>query len=1445
MSKNHQPSSPFHAILLEPILTPSAIVDGLGEDHPDLDDVQVDAIPDDFDMGHEFDPVSSDWGDFTILDFASPPEPEYTSGVFTVGEDGTVGIDFLFDGGFYSRGEVGIFSIEGIDAEPGSDEFIKIAAQRALSRSEQGHVIISDATDGARFSGTMREADFNSGDYRGVQEYQMRAGDRFGIMLASNHSIEDVANGKIENVRFSMATDNPNDDFYFGQIADVTGDGNTFAFEDVTLDQSDQDNNDIVFQVRGATAETALMDEVVAEGRDWRTHNMGRALIEYANAYTEGVEYSAEQFEAAQAHQPLVGIIDTGFAADNPDIDYSNIITGRDLIDGDDNPFITAGEGNEHGTHVLGIIAAQQDNGIGIDGINDDAPIWLGRAVGSGKWAESLIEFVDAAQESGQRNAVVNLSMDLTEIDTDGNITTRYEFTPVEMAALEYARQNNVLVAVAAGNESSVMSALGQASTQFDNIITVGAAERINGEASNWKGFDRADYSNYGEGLDIIADGGTLEAPIFSTSGNSIAGMNGTSVATAQVTGAASKVWAANPDLSYRQVIELLKSTATDLNDANPDLATGAGLVNIAAAIHLAKATKSEYYDPDLQTVPTTWSGEGVVTPMERAVRYGYALKEGETLWSLAQRELGSGTRWSEITKDAEGTIIFTEEEYTNFSKGQIVYIPGNNPNPPTATPQPTPPPASAPAPQPTLPTPQPAPSQAKQDALNQFLQIFGQIQSQPWLNFLKEMFEKIYNQVGTPLSTQAPQQGTGVTAPTTPTPVPTQTTQTLAGKKILLDPGHGIDNNGFDPGATGYGTTEATENLHQAKLVAQHLRQLGAEVTVLDEPLSLAQIGQRAAGNDLFISLHQNAFNKNAQGHEVFSHPNAPTKDAELAKAINSELDAIFPDNVIPNRGTKTANFSVLRNAPTNVPAVLVESLFIDAPGMSRANVEKAATAVARGIEKFLTGNATGAMPAPSPQPPTSQLSYQSGVVNANVGSLPLNFRKDAYVGADVLGSLSKGTQFKVLKSVTGNSYNPGTGNRNDWYQIEYNGQIGYVAAYYVDVTTNSNPSQPAGFHAENFSGWVGPSIGVALRNSPQHSDKSGLAEPYKKTLHFDGWMYGESVNDIWTGQPDALWYRYWKDGKAYWVPSAYIYGYPQSHPPIQSGGTSNPGTGSTGKPGHVNSIIGLNFRQSPSVTGTKISNLPNGTNLTILEQVTGGAYYPGNRTDWYKVKVGNQIGYVAAYYVSEGSNSGNNNNGNYLNNLASWSDWQWEDSINSAADFNYIKSNPNSDIGKLYRDLSYDLLGGYFPPTGAYISDDYNAAVSMNSYHGAIDLGGSGINNQPVKSLVNGTVVMSTSNFGTLTILGEDGRYYIYKHLSSRFLSQGQTVTKGQPIGKVGTVGANGQSGVFAPHLHFEVSKPPYKYGAANSPSVLSSKSGIRQRNYNPIKTYWELRR
>ncbi|MGD1716042.1 S8 family peptidase, partial [Dapis sp. BLCC M172] len=171
-------------------------------------------------------------------------------------------------------------------------------------------------------------------------------------------------------------------------------------------------------------------------------------------------------------------------------------------------------------------------------------------SINNGNWAERLIQYVDNLKASGEERGIANLSFDLTQVDESGKVTTRYELTEAEQLAIQYARDNNVLLVAASGNTGGDMSALGKAAEKFDNIITVGAVNKLE---------EVADYSSRGDTLTLVAPGGQYE--------NDPNAFVGTSRATSYVTGAASLVWAANLELSYQQVKELLTLTAKDLGD--------------------------------------------------------------------------------------------------------------------------------------------------------------------------------------------------------------------------------------------------------------------------------------------------------------------------------------------------------------------------------------------------------------------------------------------------------------------------------------------------------------------------------------------------------------------------------------------------------------------------------------------------------------------------------------------------------------------------------------------------------------------------------------------------------------------------------------------------------------------------------------------------------------
>jgi hypothetical protein len=214
--------------------------------------------------------------------------PAFESGSFVVNPTGKVKVDFLFDGG-WNQGELGVFSLEGMqDLTPGSAEFIKEAARRALTNSEQGRVLISDRTEGAKFSTTLSwEKNHNAGTYRGVDTFDMKPGDDLAFIMMSSGTIGEIyQNPNITNTQpakqpfFSISEANPGNS---KQMVAIDNKG-TFAFEDARIDQNkaDKDYNDFVFQVAGLDGNVPIANDYIQTNKDWRTSTTGQELLQYA-----------------------------------------------------------------------------------------------------------------------------------------------------------------------------------------------------------------------------------------------------------------------------------------------------------------------------------------------------------------------------------------------------------------------------------------------------------------------------------------------------------------------------------------------------------------------------------------------------------------------------------------------------------------------------------------------------------------------------------------------------------------------------------------------------------------------------------------------------------------------------------------------------------------------------------------------------------------------------------------------------------------------------------------------------------------------------------------------------------------------------------------------------------------------------------------------------------
>lgn len=144
----------------------------------------------------------------------------------------------------------------------------------------------------------------------------------------------------------------------------------------------------------------------------------------------------------------------------------------------------------------------------------------------------------------------------------------------------------------------------------------------------------------------------------------------------------------------------------------------------------------------------------------------------------------------------------------------------------------------------------------------------------------------------------------------------------------IVIDPGHG----GTDPGAVANGLKEKDLTLGIAQLVKKYLGSYQVQVKLTredDRTLSLSERARLANkwGAGYYISLHINA--GGGTGFESFAHHNANSAAITRQKKLHEVVMRYFAKYNFVDRGTKRANFAVLRE--TEMSAVLLENLFID----------------------------------------------------------------------------------------------------------------------------------------------------------------------------------------------------------------------------------------------------------------------------------------------------------------------------------------------------------------------------------------------------------------------------------------------------------------------------------------------------------------------------------
>lgn len=205
--------------------------------------------------------------------------------------------------------------------------------------------------------------------------------------------------------------------------------------------------------------------------------------------------------------------------------------------------------------------------------------------------------------------------------------------------------------------------------------------------------------------------------------------------------------------------------------------------------------------------------------------------------------------------------------------------------------------------------------------------------------------------------------------------------------KTLVIDPGHG----GIDPGAVGSGLLEKELNLEIAKMIANRLQQYDVKIHLTREDDIYLSLLERAGianrlNADYFVSVHINA--GGGTGFESYVHTTENPQTTELRRVVHNSVMDFLSTKGIRDRGLKSANFAVLRE--TNMPAVLLENLFIDNPSdavyLKDAEFKtELAHAAAAGIAKALNlqKNEQGSSVAWNPSAEVAQLKNSGLIAN------------------------------------------------------------------------------------------------------------------------------------------------------------------------------------------------------------------------------------------------------------------------------------------------------------------------------------------------------------------------------------------------------------------------------------------------------------------------------
>ncbi|TWD90239.1 subtilisin family serine protease [Neobacillus bataviensis] len=408
-------------------------------------------------------------------------------------------------------------------------------------------------------------------------------------------------------------------------------------------------------------------------GQLWGMNNTGQSISGTPGINNIDIDAPAAWDITKGNSNLVVGVIDEGIDYNHPDLQnniwtnpgeiagngidddgngYVDDIHGWDFWNGD-NTIYDPTDGDHHGTHVAGTIAATANNNTGVTGVAPNVKVmslkFLGPEYG---YTSDAISAVQYATRMGVK--ILNNSWGGGSYD---------------QALRDAINASGALFVVAAGNDGMNIDSSPSYPASYDcsNILSVAAIDNQGNLAS---------FSNYGPNtVDVAAPGVNI---LSTLPNNSYDYYNGTSMATPHVTGAAALLMSRNPNMTPQQAIDVLKSTGKTLPSLQGMISSGK-LINVNNALG-GSTPPPPANDDEIPGVPI----QGIAQDSLDSVYdtddvYSIYLHAGDTLTASLNGDAGTDfdlylfSPDSQTVSTSEGIVSYSENEGT--STEQIEYV--------------------------------------------------------------------------------------------------------------------------------------------------------------------------------------------------------------------------------------------------------------------------------------------------------------------------------------------------------------------------------------------------------------------------------------------------------------------------------------------------------------------------------------------------------------------------------------------------------------------------------------------------------------------------------------------------------------------------------------------------------------------------------------------------